>query len=919
MAKRIQKNVAYSILESVRKNKDLGKYIKEDFVGYSTLGKLFKKYQQTFLATVDAAINRNVAKLPDMIKDKIGNGKIISLTFDEKDDGDFIINVTFEKNSVATEENAMVFEVTIENEDLKINCTTADTNFSKISDLGTLLRSYTGKEIPVCRFEDFIEIMNQLFSDIVYLHVRYLESIATAQTLASTYDVNMIKNFLDYLTDELDREIFSNPVYDSFVDVDVEYESNTISLTAYSPDKLDYLMFDYVYSPEKNKFEQISITTSKAVKVNKFKDIFTESLLNFIQALKEDLEELYDGVTIEDIEGEELEIKTEGNILYNLKGVDLETGIVCIEMNGTCYKYKIKDTAKTPEVVNKELIDIISKKPEDVMAYIQNTLDITSDNIVESAVKTEDKKDGEKAGDEKDDKEPDNDEDDKKMKKEDKDENDKIQKKIDDLEKEIEKLDKDDPKIKDKKDEIEKLKKDLKEVKKEEVTPETQNPTIAQTGDADSKKELGDEKGTIEVAKVPEVKTEEAKTDEEKEKEEKEKKEKEDKKESVKNKIKEELNAPTLDSTGDKDTDKASPDEKGKIEVAPEIKKESKYVKESGFELEKMIRSVYSNVDQQKIWEFLDSLGDDMNAEWTSLDISKAFKNWYNKNYGILESLNVKKEDSEYMGDDLLVSPATEDASAGATTPSDIGAFTHADMGTEKPMKVTNVKATEIKEDDEEIMYYSNDEDEAEGLIDELHPEVRQDMEDEANGLDPAYECKVEKVINYLVKKYNENNTDHVFTSDYVKDLKVTKEDVILQSDKGFKLIFNEKNKTLALLRDAKQFKESLVYIDSQDKEDFIDSDVKYLWYLNKDGHPSFRNKSVMSVNMESFKIELKDYLKLEGWDVGLNDICIVTGETFKKFTESKKEFETIVEDTTTGIKYLVSIAGDSVFVTEKK
>jgi len=145
----------------------------------------------------------------------------------------------------------------------------------------------------------------------------------------------------------------------------------------------------------------------------------------------------------------------------------------------------------------------------------------------------------------------------------------------------------------------------------------------------------------------------------------------------------------------------------------------------------------------------------------------------------MLDDENEKLEDA---------APASVPTSTGATTPSDINAFTKDDVGMITPVSVSPEK---IKEDENEIMYMGDDEDEIEELFDA--------MDDVGN----------DKVIDFIVDKYDSNNEDDVLFSDnYKEDLKVTDKDKVYEA-RGYKFIYNKEDKKVSLLRSKKNYTES--------------------------------------------------------------------------------------------------------------
>lgn len=400
MSRKKKKNLSHMILERANENRSNQKYIAEDFIGATTIGKQFKKYQPSFIAALDSATKRNLSKISDETKEKLGSLIPITLAFEELEDGDFKIIFNFAENPITSKASVLSLRILVEGDSLKIVIEGTDAELYSASELSQLITSYNGLLVGLNNFGEFIDKIINFVSDLVYIYINYLDNFGVNEVDSEAiYKQEMIKSFLDYLTEELGREIFGNLVYNEFVDIDVDYNKYTISATAYSSDKLNYIIFDYIYSPETEKFVLTNIVSSKSTEVSKIKELTTDNLLEFITAIKADYAKLYEGISREEIVEmkktkvkEEKAVVKESNILINLKSVNPETGEILIELNGSVYIYAIKSSIeKNIEDVEKEITGILSKSPENLMEYIANNLDIQANPIIENdGILTED-------------------------------------------------------------------------------------------------------------------------------------------------------------------------------------------------------------------------------------------------------------------------------------------------------------------------------------------------------------------------------------------------------------------------------------------------------------------------------------------------------------------------------------------------
>lgn len=399
MANHISKiNVSHKIFENARKAKSNYKYLTEDYLAVTTIGNLFKQYQNVFLAELDSAIVKNYAKLNSDIQEKITSDQILKVTFIEKEDGDFEINFIFQKNEIMSDETSFTMKISAQDNFFIINFDNVNENFSK-SEISTLLSSYNDITCSVDNFSIFIDKIRFFISDLVYLYIKYLNSYDLEFVNTEiVYKSEMIKSFMDYLSEEINREIFSNTTYQRGVTIIIDKDNYTISCTVVTPDKLNFLNFDYVFSPEINKFVQINISQSISTDISKITELFTDNLIDFIKAFKDDLVKLYSDYSpdiIEKFVSEEKQPKLESNILYNLKSVDIEKGIICIAINGVDYEYFSKNPEKTVEKVKEDIIGILSSDVTKIMSYIENNLELYEPVVIEEnqMIEKKDKKD----------------------------------------------------------------------------------------------------------------------------------------------------------------------------------------------------------------------------------------------------------------------------------------------------------------------------------------------------------------------------------------------------------------------------------------------------------------------------------------------------------------------------------------------
>ncbi len=902
----IRENIATSIFRKSDKNRSNLKYVKEDFIGLTTLGSLFKKHENTILATVDASVNKNFNLIKPEIQEKLNKDNLIKISFSEVDDGNFQTDIKLVKNDVTESECDIMIKVTIEGECLTMAAEKSENAIFDSSEITNLVNSYNEIDVTLSNFIDFVDKFNRFISDLVYLYLRFLNVYNIQDNnLELRYKKEMIDNFLDYLVDEFQREILRSPINDEYSDFFVNKDKFIISFKAYSEDKIDYLMFDYIYSPEDEKFVQTNVISSKASLVSKIKNLFTDNILDFITAVRDDLAKILENSKVSD----NIPVIQESNIIVILKAVNKETGIITLELNGVTYNYKLKDATKEIDKVEEEIKKILSGNADDIMIYITNNLEQFADAIQEDA--NADMKDDAKKKDKEGNEQEKNDYAEKKMKKEEKEMTDKEKKdqeKQDEKDKEELEKSKTENKNKMKKEDV-----DDKIEKKEKEIEKIENSDAPKDEKKDDIKDLKDEIKELEAEK------------------------KESRKENrIVKAIKEGLGDPdsdeshivrSMDNKYNKMDAKVADAVKGNSEAAAKV--ESKMPR-------RFKREDIDIVDNDKIIpeRILDTEEQDL----------QGFEDEYT---------------NQYEDDTNNITTEFEDgapAVSGATTPSDVGAFVPDDMGIqtaapigedeivnysrdipmEEPVEESDVvynaekpegfeynlmsklddvfsepvvysSENEIDDNDEEIVYVGDDFDQNDEVIDSLD------------------QIPVEEVIKFIIKKYKEEkNQKSVFTSDFVNDLGIVKEDKIIKSGE-YKLIYNKENSAVTLLRKAKVFKEERKTIkeDNRSTEDMRSWRKKHKnYYQSGYAFPAYSDGIQSELVTENVKSSIKNYLKEDKIICEIGDIGIVERDIFEEAINNKDLKVTYLENVkvpNTGDKFSVAILDDiDVLVTRK-
>jgi hypothetical protein len=973
----IRENIAESIFRKSKKNRENMKYVKEDFIGLTTLGSLFKKHENTILATVDSSVSKNFNLLKPEIQEKLNKDNLIKFTFSEVDDGNFQTDIKLVKNDITEADCDIMVKVVINGETLTITASTSENAIFASSEIISLINSYNGIELSISNFIDFVDKFNRFISDLVYLYLRFLNVYTKSEvSLELRYKKEMIDNFLDYLTDEFNREILKSEVNDEYSDLCINKDKFLISFKAYSQDKVDYLMFDYVYSPEDEKFVQTNVISSKASAVSKIKELFTDNILDFVTAVRDDLAKILENSKVE----VETAVVQEANIIVIFKGINVEAKTVTLDLNGVTYTYCLKDATREIVEVEQEIKKILTSNVDDIMIYITNNLvqctevfqeiqEVTEDA---NADMTKDSKEKDKEGNEQEKKDAEKAEkESKKMKKEDKDDLSDKEKK--DQEKEDEKD----------KEEIEKAKKEGKKIKEDKSEDDKKQEKQDKSDVLDAKiKEMEDKIGKEEDAEAK------GKLKEQLDKLNDDKTKLNEKKESFKreNRIlkaikEEELDKPDADelqilkSMTDKSgkmTAKTAAAVKGDAVATVKIEAK-KLVKEEGLDNPDADELKFLNRMTDKSGKMEKDIADaeknkEMNATKVEMknlkkeDIEivdnnkiipdrildteeqdlQGFEDEYVKQYETGKDIVTEFEDADGdLGDDEMneIQPEVEEdvpAAVGAsTTPASINAFTPDDMGIQEPMA--------IGEDD--IVNYSRDivnpekkvfmEPIVNTDINHIEPDgdeviyAGENYEQNDEIIDAINKVRVEEVIKYIVKKYKEEkNQKHYFITDINKDLGLKKEDKIIKKG-DFTLVYNKEDSAVTLLRKSKVFTEQRKSQGKYRKEDNRSTAELRDWrkknkinYLSGYGYPALGDSIESELVTEQLKLSVQKFMKEDKIGCDLSDIAIVDNKVFEEAINTKGFKVTYLEnikDANTKEKFSVAIIDDkSVIVTTR-
>lgn len=971
-------NISSKILSSVSRNRNNYRYVKEDFMGITTIGNLFKEYQSTILSTLDAAITRNYSKQTEAITSKVSIDNTIKISFTEVNDGDFTIKFDFLKNEIITEEHSCSVRFFVDGEFLKLTIDSQSDKFFELNEIANLIASYTDSIFSLDKFNFAIDKTIKFIFDMVFLYFISLErfSMQTNDDLNAQmkYKQEVINSFLTYLQEEVNREILSNDLFKQFVEIEVSKEKYTISVTGYTPDKLGFIVLDYAYSPESEDFILINNVSSKAADVFKITNLFSTNLIDFLKALKDDLGSIFEGAVIP--ENTDVLVQ-ESNLIINLKEVNKENNIVIIEMNGTVYNYVIKP-GKVAEDVEKEIKDLLSKSPTEVISYIENNLEQivnTTEPITEEAeLGTEKPVDGNG---------------------------------IDDIQQKIANTD---PEVKDQNQQTTQM--DVAKTSPEAMKPQEQTPPTPEV-----KSEVKSEAKTDKNGKYPfekgYIKDDEEDADDEKNDKDDEKK---DKKESKEDDAEEDDDDEDDDEEKDKKEHVCSncsktirEDEQGEnipivtppnVEVpaknnieSPDTKKEGKVnrIKESLRQIKESELVDGDSIDdiQQKLAN-TDPVVKDQNQQTTQMDsdpkIDPVIQNQptpelqsedlddeyeiepeYDSFSGVNDETDINVVDndryctncgsevdntfgycpkcgsklSELDNDDDVgisyddnqdeiidyndVDDFTEDASGPqstmntSTTPADFDSFTHDEVGIVEPEEYKNIDVLSPEEVDEykdEIVYLGEDKKE----ISEILEVIREGRD-------------LDDLIKVILSKYKEQKnvpkSRYLFTNNFREDLKLNKNDKIYES-KGYKLIFNEKEGGVSLLRSTnlffeenKYFAESFLNRNNGDKQDTSDVFAKMKAWDNIQTKPGQNKNSVFtakqeSVNDNKLKQSIKKYLGSKNIQTDLKDINLVNESVFDKTLKNEKATWLETVKAKNGNVFKVGIFGDEFILVNK-
>ena len=288
----MNKDFSKKIIESAKKSEENKKYIKEDFgVGLFKTGIQFKKYQDNFVNNFVSCLDTVYdGKLLPELKAKIKKNELVKLSFSEDiQNSNVKIYYDLETNEINQDMGRIEVTISVNNDAYQFDITNnLKQELLSASEIDQLINNFNGISFVFENFELLIDAINEFSRSLLYAYVNYLNKMSGG--VSESFNNEAIEGFLKYLEEEVKREIFINPVINKYVDLMIDKESNIISVRMRTFDRKSYLVVNWIYAPEIQKFKQISNVSN--VKNNKLKSITqlnVENVLSFIQAIKDDI------------------------------------------------------------------------------------------------------------------------------------------------------------------------------------------------------------------------------------------------------------------------------------------------------------------------------------------------------------------------------------------------------------------------------------------------------------------------------------------------------------------------------------------------------------------------------------------------------------------------------------------------------
>ena len=375
-------SIARKILERNRKHEENLKFlIKEDFMGVGSIGELLKKYQSIFVGEFVSAVKKNYAVLDEKIKKEIKEDDFIKLKLEETDDGTMKIEYEFQKNAVNPTMQEFSFVLKSEGNKIAVDFE-APEEFINASEIQKLIDSYKGKTYGMSDFATLIENMVQFNRDLVFLYFEYIKEVKSGASTDS-YKTDIINNTIDYFYTTINKEVFINKLFQDNVTVTINKDVRTISITINTPDKLQYAIADYAFSPEQNKFAQINFNSNiKGLSIKNYKSIALDNIIDFVSDMKKDLANTFKadinkGEKAEkEKELKEATDKEKNEISIQIAQVDKVAKKFFISMNGTNYEYELKNCDDNFDKVEQKLREILKSNLSELIPFVLGNLKV---------------------------------------------------------------------------------------------------------------------------------------------------------------------------------------------------------------------------------------------------------------------------------------------------------------------------------------------------------------------------------------------------------------------------------------------------------------------------------------------------------------------------------------------------------------
>ena len=290
-----KKSYIKSFIEKNKRESTNGEYIKENFIGVYPLGVLFKKYQSNMVDNFVGAIKINYETFPLDVKGKVSVSNFGKISFKEEPNS-FSVNYVFSPNELMKDEMVVTSIINIVNDEINVNFSTnIESILSSSMELDKLINSYNNVNFEFEDFNRLIDCINQFSVSLVYIISNYInKQFSPSDSSESIYNNEAVINFLNFFEEELKREIFNNAIISKYVEIIINKKKYIISINAKTFTRNGYLIVDYIFSPEKNKFKRVNFASSmKETKIDNFKDLGIETIVGFINALKDDLSILF--------------------------------------------------------------------------------------------------------------------------------------------------------------------------------------------------------------------------------------------------------------------------------------------------------------------------------------------------------------------------------------------------------------------------------------------------------------------------------------------------------------------------------------------------------------------------------------------------------------------------------------------------